>query len=121
VQFHLLKQQQLLKQQRERHLEAWSAQQRSAGAKGAGCGGNATLGLNQAAWPPLQKPPPCHAQAHPAAGMRAVFLTPPGAKSERTGTGVFLPRPTGAPAEPKKKSGASVVPTTCLYSFAGVP
>lgn len=41
--------------------------------------------------------------------MRAVFLTPSGPKRERNGTGVFLPRPAGAPAEPKKKTGASVV------------
>jgi hypothetical protein len=40
--------------------------------------------------------------------MRAVFLTPPGAKRERNGTGVFLPRPAGAPAEPKKKTSASL-------------
>jgi hypothetical protein len=40
--------------------------------------------------------------------MRAVFLTPPGAKRERNGTGVFLPRPAGAPAEPKKKTSAYI-------------
>lgn len=109
VQFHLLKTQQLLKQ---RQLAVWSAQQ---GAKAAaGCGGNTPLGLNQTAWPPLQKPQQHHAPAPVAAGMRAVFLTPPGAKRERNGTGVFLPRPAGAPAEPKKKSGASVVVTSCL-------
>lgn len=41
--------------------------------------------------------------------MRAVFLTPSGPKRERNGTGVFLPRPAGAPAEPKKKTGCSTV------------
>ncbi|AQK93388.1 uncharacterized protein LOC100273970 isoform 1 [Zea mays] len=114
AQFHLLKQHQLLKLQRQRHLAAWSARQ-SACAKPVGCGGgDAPLGLNPAAWPPLQKPPPPpppqqhQAPAHPASGMRAVFLTPPGAKRERNGTGVFLPRPAGAPAaEPKRKTAGA--------------
>jgi hypothetical protein len=113
LQFHLLKQQQLLKLQRERHLAAaaaWSACQ-GAGAKPVGCGGgDAPPGLNPAAWPPLQKAPQQHqAPALPAAGMRAVFLTPPGTKRERNGTGVFLPRPAGAPTEPKRKTGCSTV------------
>ncbi|KAG2627122.1 translation initiation factor IF-2-like [Panicum virgatum] len=114
AQFHLLKQQQLLKLQRELHLAAaaaWSARQ-GAGAKPVGCGGgDAPPGLNPAAWPPLQKPPTQHQAPSPraAAGMRAVFLTPPGAKRERNGTGVFLPRPAGAPAEPKRKTGCSTV------------
>lgn len=112
LQFHLLKQQQLLKLQRERQFAAaaaWSARQ-GACAKPVGCGGgDAPLGLNPAAWPPLQKPQQQqHAPAPPASGMRAVFLTPPGAKRERNGTGVFLPRPAGAPAEPKRKTGACV-------------
>ncbi|KAG0518335.1 hypothetical protein BDA96_09G167100 [Sorghum bicolor] len=113
AQFHLLKQQQLLKLQRERQqlaaAAAWSARQ-GACAKAVG-GGDAPLGLNPAAWPPLQKPPQQQHQAPvaPASGMRAVFLTPPGAKRERNGTGVFLPRPAGAPAEPKRKTGCSTV------------
>lgn len=37
--------------------------------------------------------------------MRALFLTPPGAKRECAGTGVFIPRQAGAPAEPKKRPG----------------
>ncbi|KAL6841341.1 hypothetical protein ACP4OV_028859 [Aristida adscensionis] len=101
--FHLLKQQQLLKLQRERQLAAAAAW--GAGDKAA----NAPLGLSPAAWPPLQKAQQHHAPAPPAVGMRAVFLSPHGAKSERTGTGVFLPRPAGAPAEPRKKSGCSTV------------
>jgi hypothetical protein len=114
VQFHFhLKHQQLLQQQRERQIAAWRAQQQGAGAKGAVCGGNAPFGLNQEAWPPLQKPQQHHVSA---AGMRAVFLTTPGAQRERTGTGVFLPRPVGVPAEPRKKSGASVAPTACLVA-----
>ncbi|KAG8085775.1 hypothetical protein GUJ93_ZPchr0010g9696 [Zizania palustris] len=102
AQFHLLKQQQLLKQQRDRHLAAAAA-----------CGARQTAAANvvgcNLAWPPLQRPQ--HAPAAPlaATGMRAVFLTPPGAKLERNGTGVFLPRPAGAPAEPRKKTVCSTV------------
>ncbi|KAF8719590.1 hypothetical protein HU200_024329 [Digitaria exilis] len=114
AQFHLLKQQQLLKLHRQRQLAAAAAfsLRQGAGAKPVGCGGggDAPLSLNPAAWPPLQKPQQQHqAHAPPAAGMRAVFLTPPGAKQERNGTGVFLPRPAGAPAEPKRKTGCSTV------------
>ncbi|PWZ19133.1 hypothetical protein Zm00014a_035162 [Zea mays] len=117
AQFHLLKQQQLLKLQRERQqlaaAAAWSARQ-GACAKPVGCvRGDALLGLNPAACLPLQKPQHHHhhhhAPAAPASGMRAVFLTPSGPKRERNGTGVFLPRPAGAPAEPKKKTGCSTV------------
>ncbi|KAJ9548034.1 hypothetical protein OSB04_020577 [Centaurea solstitialis] len=45
----------------------------------------------------------------PGSGMRAVFLGNPNAKRESTGTGVFLPRHVGAPAEPAKKRGCSTV------------
>jgi hypothetical protein len=50
--------------------------------------------------------------------MRAVFLTPSGPKRERNGTGVFLPRPAGVPAEPKKKTGAPVVSSSLSASFS---
>ena len=110
LQFNVLKQQQLLKHQRERELAvataaAWGT--RVAGshrAGAAGYGAPAPNVLSASAWPPLQKwhqqqqPPPL---ASPA-GMRALFLTPPGAKRECAGTGVFIPRQAGAPAEPKK-------------------
>ncbi|CAN6350828.1 unnamed protein product [Urochloa humidicola] len=113
AQFHLLKQQQLLRLQRERQLAAaWGARQ-GAGAKAGGCGSgdDAPLCLNPAAWPPLQKPQQQQHQAPapPTAAMRAVFLAPPGAQRERNGTGVFLPRPAGAPVEPKRKTGCSTV------------
>ncbi|XP_062207442.1 uncharacterized protein LOC133909155 [Phragmites australis] len=108
--FQALKQQQqqLLKQQRERQLAAAAA-----AAWGANlCGSQQTTsfgaphGLSSSAWPPLQKP---QQQAASAAAMRAVFLTPPGAKRERTGTGVFIPRQAGAPAEPRKRPACSTV------------
>jgi hypothetical protein len=106
-QFNALKQQQMLKHQQQQELAAATA-----AAWGTRiCGPKRTAGpgfvaaphaLNPSAWPPLQKaqqPAPC------AAGMRAVFLTPPGAKRECTGTGVFIPRQAGAPTEPRKKPG----------------
>jgi hypothetical protein len=100
-----------LKQQREQQLRsaaaaAWGLHQGEAQR-------TAVLGappcLSSSAFPPLQKP------QQTAAGMRAVFLSPPGAKRECTGTGVFIPRQVGAPVEPRKKqpgtrSAASIVP-----------
>ena len=116
MQFHLLKQQQLFKQQRDRQLAAAAAWgvRRNAAAKRAGA---APIDLSPASFPPLLKTQLQHTPAphptHPAAaGMRAVFLTPPGAKRERNGTGVFLPRPAGAPAEARKKSGACTTRNT---------
>ncbi|XP_062226145.1 uncharacterized protein LOC133924564 [Phragmites australis] len=107
--FHALKQHQMLKQQRERQLAAaaaaavWGTHQGGA-QQTAGFG--APLGLNSSAFPPLQKQ---QQQAVSTAGMRTVFLTPPGAKRECTGTGVFIPRQAGAPAERKKKPVCSTV------------
>lgn len=99
--FHLLKQQQVMKHQQLAMAMAWG-----------GGADYSPLGLNPSAWPPLQKqaqnqpaPPPASTNA----GMRAVFLTPPGAKRECAGTGVFIPRQAGAPAEPRKKQGCSSV------------
>ncbi|XP_072954337.1 uncharacterized protein [Typha angustifolia] len=91
AQFHHLRQQQLLKQQQF----AWGRQNRA----------SAPLGLSQSAWPPLQKPQ----QTQPSSGMRAVFLSGAGAKRESAGTGVFLPRRTGTPTEPRKKPTCSTV------------
>ncbi|KAK3165971.1 hypothetical protein QOZ80_1AG0039980 [Eleusine coracana subsp. coracana] len=98
-----------LKQQREQQLRAaaavaWGMHHGEAQLT-AGFGGPPIL--NSAAFPPLQKP---QQQAASAAAMRAVFLTPPGAKRECTGTGVFIPRQAGAPVvAPKKKPACSSV------------
>jgi hypothetical protein len=124
LQFNALKQQQLLKHRRERELAvataaAWGtrvAGSHRAGAA-AGYGAPASHVLSASAWPPLKKSQP-QPPASPAAGMRALFLTPPGAKRECAGTGVFIPRQAGAPAEPKKKPGkrTGTAPTD---SFSG--
>ncbi|KAJ1286230.1 hypothetical protein BS78_03G337300 [Paspalum vaginatum] len=110
AQFNAMKQQELLKHQRERELAvataaAWGTSLGGPGPKRA-AGYGAPHGLNSSAWPPLQKP---HQPAVSAAGMRAMFLAPPGAKRECAGTGVFIPRQAGAPAEPKKRPACSTV------------
>lgn len=62
---------------------------------------------NMSAWPTLQQ---SLQQACRGSGMRAVFIgNPGGAKRECAGTGVFLPRTVGTPAEPRKKPGRSTV------------
>ncbi|CAO2182338.1 unnamed protein product [Urochloa humidicola] len=109
AQFNALKQQQMLKHQREQELAAATAAAwgtRICGPKQASGYGVAPPVLNPSAWPPLQK---AQQPAASAAGMRAVFLTPPGAKRERAGTGVFIPRQAGATAEAKKKPACSTV------------
>ncbi|KAH6762036.1 hypothetical protein C2S52_019469 [Perilla frutescens var. hirtella] len=69
-----------------------------------------TQGLSMAAWPTLQQSQQQQQQQQSGSGMRAVFLGETGAKKERTGTGVFLPRRFGAnPAENRKKPGCSTV------------
>ncbi|KAI3772628.1 hypothetical protein L6452_03818 [Arctium lappa] len=62
-----------------------------------------------AAWPTPQQSQQQPQTRTPGSGMRAVFLGNPNAKRESTGTGVFLPRHVGAPAEPLKKRGCSTV------------
>ncbi|KAF8717015.1 hypothetical protein HU200_026124 [Digitaria exilis] len=111
AQFNALKQQQILKYQRQQELAvataaAWGA--RVCGPKRTTGYGAAPHALNPAAWPPLQNQK-AQQPAASAAGMRALFLTPPGAKRECTGTGVFIPCQAGAPTEPKKKPACSTV------------
>ncbi|XP_031487350.1 uncharacterized protein LOC116255620 [Nymphaea colorata] len=59
--------------------------------------------FSSSAWPPLQG-------QSANTGMRAVFLSSnSGSKRGSSGTGVFLPRRTGNPADFKKKTGCSTV------------
>nr|DAD28352.1 TPA_asm: hypothetical protein HUJ06_029820 [Nelumbo nucifera] len=119
-QFQQLKRQQLMKQQ---FSAVWGRPGKIAGAthqpqapqqqqlqnrsRAAGFGngryGGRPLGLSSSAWPPLQQQP----QA--GSGMRAVFLGVSGTRRECSGTGVFLPRRIGNPAESRKKPACSTV------------
>ncbi|KAL3839470.1 hypothetical protein ACJIZ3_024061 [Penstemon smallii] len=60
-------------------------------------------------WPTLKQSQPQQQQT--GSGMRAVFLGETGAKKERTGTGVFIPRRFGTdpPDTRKKPAGCSVL------------
>ncbi|XP_042512439.1 uncharacterized protein LOC122087392 isoform X2 [Macadamia integrifolia] len=131
-QLQQLKQQQIMKQQQQ-CSSAWgkqgkvvgTAQQhqqqvsnratRPGGFSNARCG--RPLDLSSSAWPPLQpQPQHQHQQPHPhphhhnaGSGMRAVFLGGPDSRRESSGTGVFLPRRIGSPAELRKKPACSTV------------
>ncbi|KAL0333246.1 UNVERIFIED_CONTAM: hypothetical protein Sangu_1480800 [Sesamum angustifolium] len=71
-----------------------------------GAGGRAQ-GLSLSAWPTLQQ---SQQQQQPVSGMRAVFFGETGAKKERVGTGVFMPRRFGSnPTGTRKESGCSTV------------
>ncbi|KAL0336801.1 UNVERIFIED_CONTAM: hypothetical protein Scaly_1955200 [Sesamum calycinum] len=68
-----------------------------------GAGGRAQ-GLSLSAWPTLQQ---SQQQQQPVSGMRAVFFGETGAKKERVGTGVFMPRRFGSnPTGTRKESDA---------------
>ncbi|KAL3536456.1 hypothetical protein ACH5RR_004917 [Cinchona calisaya] len=108
AQFEQLRQQQMMKQQQA--TGAWGQgkfqlsqtqqmileRDRSEGRK---------LNISMAAWPTLQQ----SQRQHPGSGMRAVFLGNPSSRKECAGTGVFLPRRLGTPAETRKKSACSTV------------
>ncbi|KAI7754335.1 hypothetical protein M8C21_009077 [Ambrosia artemisiifolia] len=93
AQFQKLKQQQIAKQQ-YMQMMLQSRNGRLAAAASA-----------SSAWP-SQQPQTLRSSG---SGMRAVFLGNPSTKRESTGTGVFLPRQSGAPTEPTKKRGCSTV------------
>ncbi|XP_058099466.1 uncharacterized protein LOC131243863 isoform X2 [Magnolia sinica] len=111
--FQELKQQQLLKQQaaaawgrQGKAMPAMQQQQLQNSARAVGFDNGRyirPLGLSSSAWPPLQQ------QRQTGSGMRAVFLGNSGSKRESCGTGVFLPRRAGNPAEPRKKTACSTV------------
>ncbi|KAK6126114.1 hypothetical protein DH2020_040228 [Rehmannia glutinosa] len=64
-------------------------------------GGERAYGLSMSSWPTLQQ---SHQQHQPGSAMKAVFLVETGAKKERVGTGVFMPRRFGSnPTDPRKK------------------
>ncbi|KAK1270205.1 hypothetical protein QJS04_geneDACA007660 [Acorus gramineus] len=112
-QFQQLKKQQFVKQQQQLQLINASGRQqgkvtsppppqmqsRARGGGGYGGGRGGAWHLQNYHPPPVQ----------PGSGMRAVFLAGSGAKRESSGTGVFLPRRAGSPAESRKKSACSTV------------
>lgn len=64
-----------------------------------GAGSGKPLNLSASAWPPVER-------AQNGSGMRAVLLgSHVGRKRESSGTGVFLPRTSGAPTGTRRKSG----------------
>jgi hypothetical protein len=133
LQFNALKQRHLLKHRRDRELAvataaAWGtsvagshrAAAAAAGGYGAPAPAPAPRVLSSYAWPPLQKQR--QAPASPE-GVRALFLAPPpGATRECAGTGVFIPRQAGAPAEPKKRPGKRTCAalTSAFFGFSGL-
>ncbi|KAL0316357.1 UNVERIFIED_CONTAM: hypothetical protein Sradi_5513900 [Sesamum radiatum] len=78
-----------------------------------GAGGRAQ-GLSLSAWPTLQQ---SQQQQQPVSGMRAVFFGETGAKKERVGTGVFMPRRFGSnPMGPVRNQVLSST-RTVLYAL----
>lgn len=106
LQFQRMKQQHMFKngvwgQQQQGKVEYHQFQNKNGKIDGE-LGINPPQRLSMACWPTLQQ----SQQQQPGSGMRAVFLGETGAKKERTGTGVFLPRRFGtAPAENRNKPG----------------
>jgi hypothetical protein len=126
LQFNALKQQQLLKHMRERELAVATAAAWGTSVAGshraAGYRVPAPHVLSSSAWPTLQKQQQQQQQrAASPAGMRAVFVAPPGAKRECAGTGVFIPRQAGAPAEPKKRPGTRTTDNERTDAFFSAP
>ncbi|XP_022966595.1 uncharacterized protein LOC111466227 [Cucurbita maxima] len=76
-------------------------------------GRNCRSAVGLTSQPPWAPPPPPRIHSvNPSpngSGMRAVFLGVPGGKRECAGTGVFLPRQSGAVSETRKKPTCSTV------------
>lgn len=100
-QFYQLKQQQLMKQNRDSVLwerRGWATQRQQS--KERACSGFG----NTPTWAALPQQP-----THKAAGsgLRAIFLRGSDSRSGSCGTGVFLPRGTGNPSDSRKKQECS--------------
>ncbi|XVF08191.1 hypothetical protein REPUB_Repub06bG0204900 [Reevesia pubescens] len=111
TQFQQLKQHQLLKQQ---NASVWGGPKQQhhhhhvVQSRGRNNISNRPLGLSPSAWPPLQQQQQ-QSQLQNGSGMRAVLLGNPTGKRKCAGTGVFLPRRVGTPAESRKKPACSTV------------
>lgn len=70
-----------------------------------GFGGNGRCGRSVGGMSSPWPVGPSQPQLQGGSGMRAVFLDGSGAKRGSSGTGVFLPRRVGNPAELRKKPG----------------
>ncbi|KAL6146095.1 hypothetical protein ACLB2K_056778 [Fragaria x ananassa] len=122
LQFERLRQQQILKNNLSAAIAQSQANQHLMVQNRVRNTNNGPLGLSPSAWPPLQQAQRQQFQPNgPRFGGAAVV----GAAKESTGTGVFLPRQIGAPAEfargkkqqPKQASTTVFVPAKVVHAL----